>query len=248
MRTPVALIIIIVALMSASARAQTCDALLANGMYNFSDTTVTTNTAQAYLSWYCEQNFQKAQDANSFGANISFPFEGLPVQLGLNGSDSDFRQQQEALCTSNAASFTNNSAMRQYIKNVDEKVLDAFTECMKAFGLHVWMERSNRDTFFVFARFITPSDKIRTVNLHIDTTANLQCPGIRKGPVGPGDFEVAQCTRVGDDSASVAVTSGFAKDGNVLLTLPAAYKPLPLPPPPNMAFKHSLDPTSDYCM
>lgn len=207
--------------------ADDCSALLQAGIYDIRSSRSLRDTAQSFSNWFCSQQFSSAEQADSFGANIGFPFKGIPVKLGFNSNQESWSQWYSQFCQDVRSEFRERVQMEEYVQTVNSTIVNGFNSCINAQGLHVWLEFQPDSRSFAFAaKFVTPTANVRVAKLtSFKVTPNaVKCsPRVAGRGVGPATFR-SLCSRPTDDPVQVIVNSDFDPQGSPTLTL-AALKP-----------------------
>src|SRR3990167_8250654 len=131
--------------------AQDCSSILSHGIYNSRTTEFDTSSASSYSQWFCDNKFSSSQQADSFGASLSFPFKGLPVKFGFDSNSQSYTQWQSSFCGNIKQSQTLQTRLRDHVQTINPVIFQAFNKCLESNGLHVWLERSPDPFVFVFA-------------------------------------------------------------------------------------------------
>lgn len=226
LRLTLALSVLLFAFVSQLANAQSCDFLLHQGVFDEQSMRQSVTNETAFLSWYCEQNFSSQSAADSFGASIGAPFDGLSVALGFKGSSQNFEQWQSNLCQEVRSGTRYQSQFQSHMRTVSTRLIDAVEKCINRQGFHVWIERSdNPNRFALAAKFVTPGVPPLVTNVEVDTGGNVTCPNLAKMSTVGGSTVRVQCTRSGREAVFLTVNGSLDPLGGGDLRLPA------IPPP-----------------
>lgn len=138
------------------AHAQECSQLLSQGIYDIRSSASDLSTASSFSSWFCDQKFSSSQQADSFGASLGLPFQGIPVKLGFNASSQSWSQWYSNFCSRVQQDQSLQSRVRDHVQTVNPQIIQAFNACIEADGLHVWLERTYDPKTFIFAARFNP--------------------------------------------------------------------------------------------
>lgn len=218
-----------------TARGDDCSALLKDGIFDTRSNLNIQDRARSYANWFCSLNFSEASQADSYGAELGFPFEGVPVKFGFNASNQSFSQWYSSFCQDVHEQFTAHSVVEEHVRTASKDVLDAFTKCTTSDGFHVWLEYSGAPEqvkkFTLAATFRSPNPQ----KIPYAAITTFQAPGVRCVP-NPKGTKVGRptqrfsCARTTNDEVRIALAStDYNPDGAGDLSLPAVQKPTPPP-------------------
>ena len=211
-------------------QADDCSQLLKDGIFDTRSSLNVQDRARSYANWFCSMNFSEASQADSFGAELAFPFKGIPIKFGFNSSNQSFSQWYSSFCQDVRETFSEHILVEDHVRTASKDVLDAFTKCTTTDGFHVWLEYSPNvqqiRKFTLAATFRTPnSDRIPSA-----TISTFEAPGVRCIP-SPKGVQVKRptqrfvCTRPGTDEVRIALSSkDYDPGGAGDLVLPAIPK------------------------
>jgi hypothetical protein len=196
-----------------------CSALLHQGIYDLSNTSIDDQKADSFSQWFCDQRFYSESDADSFGVSLGFPFKGIPVKLGFDSANQSYSNWQSSFCEDTRRSSITRSSIRKTLQTVNPTILDAFKTCIGSRGLHVWLERTSDPTVFMFrARYNSngaPSPKITS----FVTGPNVKCNPWPATRVVDGSGLTSRCRRT-KDPVAIAINADQEPVGGNQLTLP----------------------------
>jgi hypothetical protein len=217
---------LLVTLVSLPAQAQECSQILSHGIYDIQSSANDLATSASFSQWFCDKKFSSAQQANDFGASLAFPFEGLPVKLGINSSSSSWSESYSSFCGRVQKDQSLQSRVREHVKTVNPQIVQAFNSCIESDGLHVWLELTYDPKRFRFAaRFNPPNSQNPKATIQrFDPGPNVSCrdaPTTIDRPIWR-----TNCTRKNDDPVSIVVNANFnPRGGNLDLPAIAHYAP-----------------------
>jgi hypothetical protein len=215
----------ILLLLSRTSVAQTCDALLAGGVFDVSRINVSESTTLSYLEWFCDERFSEQQQAESVGASIGLPFKGLPLKLGFDSSKESWQSWYEKTCSQKELHYAHNLSIQRYVQQASQSLLQGFNECINADGLHVWLERTTEKQFKVAARFRDPGS-VGSVSIQsLDIPKNVECKGTLARSKITGSTRRVPCTRLDDEAVQLTLNANWDPKGGGNLTLPAVWHP-----------------------
>jgi hypothetical protein len=227
------MILLLLCAMPATLRGQDCSALLHQGIYDVQRTVIDDEVVSSFASWFCDRNFGSKADAETFGASIGLPFEGIPVELGFDQSHQTWSQWYSSVCSDVRSNFGQRHKFSQYLTRVNAHLVDAFNRCLETDGLHVWLERHGQLSEFALAAKYRNPGKLPWPTLHeILRSANVECAGVSLPLEITGSTTRKVCTRKDEQEVWLVVNASVDPVGGGTLTLPAVYKAPPPPPPP----------------
>ena len=168
-------------LLPVSGPAQNCDAIL-----GYTRDISTVSSRSHFKQFFCNQTFSSYQDAHDKGVSVGIPIDGLPVTFGGHDRSSSWSQYKQSICDSVSA----DSSLDISITTADAKVVDAWTNCLQAPGVHFWAEPNAGDASLV--------DLVAKFNGIANLTDALRCP-ITLEPKGKltHDESRVSCVRAG---------------------------------------------------
>ena len=234
----VGLLLILGCVIGQPLRSQSCDSLLAKGIFDIYDNASTSSSLRTYMDAFCDTQFGSRQEADEFGASLAFPYKGIPVKLGFDSSSSSWSDWYKQICAEHRAGSMDYSSVRSHVKQVNPAVVAAFEKCVSADGLHVWLERSGGSRFHVAARFVNPGNYDLPTIIEFVTPAHVKCALQLQGKEISGATYRVPCDRMADDPVLITVNATTNPLGGGSLSLPAVWE---APPPEALAFKSLLD-------
>jgi len=225
------IILLLSSLIYSTVAAQECSELLNHGIYDIRSSASELKTASSFSSWFCDQKFSSSQQADTFGASLGFPFEGIPVKLGFNSSSQSWSEWYSSFCSRVQQDQSLQSKIREHIQTINPRVLDAFNTCIQEDGLHAWLERTDDPMTFKFVtRFISPNAENPVARIYaFDTGTNVVCND-RPIIVSKPEWRT-RCVRKNKHSVTIVINANWEVHGGSNLTLPAYVPP---PPPPTV--------------
>lgn len=200
--------VVFLSLSATFANAQDCSVYLSRGIYDWHSSSDALASSSSYSQWFCDQKFSRAQDADSFGATVGFPFKGLPVALGFDEASQSYSSWQSDFCSSTKTNQTLLSNVRDFLKTINQGIVNAVGECLKSDGLHVWLERTDDPKTFLFAgRYNSPipRDFPSTKITQFDTGPNVKCTEKPK-TIGKSEWRT-RCSRENEAAVVLVVTT-----------------------------------------
>jgi hypothetical protein len=213
-------LLILAVFFSGPAFGQECSQLLNHGIYDVQSSSGSLNAASSFSQWFCDENFSSAQEANSFGASLAFPFKNIPIKLGLDSSSSGWGESYSRFCSQYKQDASLQVKVKQHLKTASTAILSAFNACVASTGLHVWLERSHSPMEFVFAaRFNPPNKNVSAARIEaFDAGSNVRCTD-EPTEIDASVFRT-RCTRKGDQPVLMVVRADWTPVGGGRLLLP----------------------------
>jgi hypothetical protein len=216
---------------------QDCAVLLHHGIYNVQKGSIDNDTASSFAQWFCDQQFSSRQDAESFGASLSFPFKGVPVKFGFDQSGQSWSEWSRSFCSQVTQSSSSKTSIKEYVQTIHQGVLDAFNRCMQTSGLHVWIERTGDPKVFNFAAQFRPSGAPvnKAVIEDFFPGNNVSCsPNIKGRSISASTFR-ARCKRTDSKAVNLVINADSDPIGGGALNLPEipTFPPSPSGPSAN---------------
>ena len=179
------------------------------------------------------KNFPRSQQSEDFGASLGFPFKGIPAKLGFDSSSQSWSKWYSNFCSKVQQSQSLKSSVRDYVKTVNQGIVNAFTQCTSSVGLHVWLERTGDPKVFRFAaKFNPPNSQNSSVMIkRFDPGDNVACSEQPK-EVDAAEWRT-RCKRLDDGQVSFIVNANWIPIGGGDLSLPE------IPAPPSERFRYS---------
>jgi hypothetical protein len=217
-----------------SLHAEECSQLLSQGIYDIHSSASDLNTTSSFSQWFCDKKFSSAEQSNSFGASLGFPFKGIPIKLGFDSSNQGWEKSYSSFCSNVKNDKSLQGKVRDYVQTVNTQIIEAFNQCLQSDGLHVWLERTYDPMVFRFAGKFNPSDPETspvTNILAFELTKNISCNN-KPQKISKTEWRTL-CTRKDDSPVSIVVNAkpGPIHGGGVLDLPGIATYPTPLPPP-----------------
>jgi len=207
-----------------------CTAFARYGIYDTRHSASDTERAEAFRTWFCQQNFQTEGSARSAGASLGFGDLTSELSLGWSSSRSSWSEFKSSYCNESTYSSSMRSTTEEFVRSVNANTTNAMLACFNRAGLHARIEQGSRfETFRVYAIF-NPSgqttNSVEVVNFSVDggACADPLAAGARIGPQG---YEML-CTRAGSSAVDVVLNASEALTWDTPSGLRAA---VPIPPP-----------------
>lgn len=129
--------------------AQPCDAILNHGIYDFRNTSLSSELASSFVSWYKNQNIRTFEDAKTASGNASIPIKSIIVGMGFNYDQKGFQDFQSYVEKYSDEQFSEKYQLDETIKSINPTVVNAWEACIKNKGTHVWVEHTKNPNEFV---------------------------------------------------------------------------------------------------
>lgn len=215
--------------------AQRCAALGQYGIYDYVLESNTTSQASSYRRQFCQQNFSSLQSARNFNLSlgVTVPLEGVPVpvDLGLDQSEHEFKSSYAQFCDDTAYDSSMRSTTERYVQTINPGMVALLGQCMQnKSGLRAWLTLSDEPDNFVFRASFSPESAgavAPTINLQLQ---NATCQRTQAVVTVAGFSTFCQRTNR-MSSASILVDSTTRVHEDTPLRIAAFQNPAPPPPP-----------------
>src|SRR5437660_713408 len=104
-----------------SVRADDCSALLKDGIFDTRSSLNIQDRARSYANWFCSLKFSESSQADSFGADLAFPFQGVPVKLGFNSATQSWNQWYSSFCQDVRENFSEHTRVEEFVRTASQK-------------------------------------------------------------------------------------------------------------------------------
>jgi hypothetical protein len=229
MKKTFAFIIAIFAVLSGHTVAQTsCDALVANGVFDTQSSSVSEDRRLDFVNWARDR--RESMNSNSGGGNIDISVPGYG-DLKLGGNAENARQFWQDIENYDSGNTSQRTRVTGYVQKASEVIAKAFNDCINSSGLHVWIETNrNPRVFIVAAKFRSPGVPPQAVIENVSfSPSSLECAKIiQKGTEITGSTKRMLCIRNTDDAVTIVVNANSDPIGGGQLSLPAIRRPLTL--------------------
>lgn len=119
-----------------------CESLLEYGIYDIDGKTSDADRTASFREWICQRVFPAKADAAKFVASTAIPAEVLPVKLGPEDSEHDFKQSYAAFCSDTDMNSSLNQNLSRNLQKMNQKMLESFNACISREGLHAWIKQT----------------------------------------------------------------------------------------------------------
>jgi hypothetical protein len=156
-----------------------------------------------------------------FGANLGFPFKGLPVKFGFDAGGANYSSWQSSFCADIRTNMSAREALSSYVQVASPAIVNGFNSCIQSPGLHVWLQRTaDEKNFIVQAKFNPLTLPATPVDLNL-TLAGGSVICEPAGEVNVATTYSIICSRTGREAVLVAANSkGSAVIGGGGMELP----------------------------
>ena len=153
-----------------------CRDVLRGGVFDLRITNASDELASSYSNWFCSHSFSSDKEAENFGANIGFPFKGLPVKLGFESSKQSWKEWSSSFCQDVRSSFSRKTTVQEHASKASPAILKAFVDCTRAKGASVWLEHTSDPAIFGYAaHFDSPSPRIKNIRIALTLPKSVTC-------------------------------------------------------------------------
>lgn len=218
--------IFIISISTVGLYGQPCEGVLNNGIYDFRNTSSSSELASSFLSWYKNQNIQSFEDAKSASGNASIPLKSIIVGMGFNYDESGYSKFQNYVESYENISISEKSRFNQTIKSINPDVIRAWESCINKKGTHVWIEHTKNPREFVLcANWVDGGGggipaKITSIDIGSGKISTTGTTFILNGKTNPNTVLTASVKRqiirrVNDEPFTIAIDVN--RDGDGLL-------------------------------
>lgn len=149
---------------NAIAQESSCQELLEDGLYSFTQMTKTESFAKDLKNYYSSEQFKSDMRSNKWGLSLTIPIQGVPFSIGANDSDERFSELKTKLSAISELRIEQSSVqiLLQSIPNTN--LYEAYLECMRinsSNNLFGFVQGKNIETneFVVFTIYYRPSSR-----------------------------------------------------------------------------------------
>ena len=208
--------------------AEDCSLLLSKGIYDYRSSSEEQSSYRSFSQWFCDEKFSSMESANSFGATLAFPFNGVPVKLGFDSNSESWSSWYSNFCGSVNENLSSRQSIIEHTQTINPGIISAVNACIQAEGLHTWIERTNNEKEFIFAAKFVATDLRHSPDTNIvnfNVGENVRCTD--KPEKIDNNVWRTRCTRIDDNPVSLFVnaTNGPIRSG--VLSLPSISKAKP---------------------
>jgi len=97
-----------------------------------SESTGTYSHVSAYARTFCQKEFESESEYRDYQGEVGFPVEGIPLKIGSEYSDSNFKQKHNHLCEDIRTGSATKLGWYTLLESANKAVLAAWNQCQKA--------------------------------------------------------------------------------------------------------------------
>lgn len=127
-----AILVIAILTSAATARADSCDALLKDGIFNKKTVTEAHANRSDFTSWLCSTSFKTHQEARAAGIGLGVPVYGVPLKVEGQFSESERTLFYQKECGGSHDVSEESSRKDVLISEVSDTVVQAWLSCKQA--------------------------------------------------------------------------------------------------------------------
>lgn len=155
-----------------------CEGLFKYGIYDIGAKTNDMDRTLSFREWFCQREFPAKNDAVGVLNAIAVPPETVPVKLGAQDNDSDFKESYAAFCSDANMNSASNQGLSRNLRNIHQSVIQNFTTCTSAVGLHAWIQQGKEPGRFSL-NFLYPKTTPKPATVITITRFNITCDNLR---------------------------------------------------------------------
>lgn len=227
-----------------------CDEILKQGVFDTIIIDANRSISDNLLEWLKTSEFESFKNKTSAGLNIGFPIEGVPINIGGNYGEDDFKEWKKAVDEGRIRNFTENESLEIIKRTASPIISSAWLECIRttnAIGTGIvcsLLSDNSAETILYKVQFIPNSlvdaDIIPKVQSFI-VTGSSSVQGIIVGNEVPFSGIVATISRNGKSEVTINLNT---EKGSCTRIIPAI--PEPLPPVVNIAGTYKSQENNRY--
>ncbi|WP_299854650.1 hypothetical protein [uncultured Roseobacter sp.] len=203
-----------------------CEGFARLGLYDVRLETSDVDRAESYRHWFCSQKFTSAEQANSAGLDIGI--DGF--DLGFDSDNQSWSEFYHEYCQETTFASKYRETTLNYVKTVNQGVVNAFQACIAQPGLHAWITQGSSARTFTFeTRYQPGDDEFVWPTVEAFSVQGADCVGVLEvgGEIKSSGTPML-CQRIGDSAVDILfdATSLVKKDTPLSL---AAILPPPKP-------------------
>ena len=168
-----------------------CDPLLKGGVYEYNSRLSDEQNVSTFVNYARDQQRSASSSSSSGDAGLNVKV----ISATLKGSQDKKDEAQRDILTYNKTDIDQRNRLLTIARTASKVLADAFVECMKIDGLHVWLEPTpNPETFKIAAINRDPREKPRAEYLK---SIDIDPPNVSCRPALPNDKKKANAKLVG---------------------------------------------------
>jgi hypothetical protein len=212
-----------------------CDEILKQGVFDTVIVDASRSVSDNILEWLKTSEYESFKNKTSAGLKVGFPIEGIPIEIGGDFSEDDFKEWKKAVDEGRVRNFTENESLEIVRRTASPVILSTWLECIRttnAVGTGIvcsLLSDINAETILYKVQFIPNSsvdaDAIPKIQSFI-VTGSISTQGINVGDEVPFSGIVATIARNGKSEITINLNT---EKGNCTRIVPA----IPEPPPPD---------------
>jgi hypothetical protein len=207
-----------------------CEAFARYGIYDTRSTVADIDRAEAFRTWFCQQNFQSEDEAKSTGASLGYGDLTSKFSLGYSNNQSSWKEFKSSYCNDSSYSSSMRTKTREFVRSINANVTNSMRTCFMRPGLHARIEQgAGADTFNIYTIFNPSGRSVTTARVVNFSVVGGSCTNpLQEGSViGPEGYDML-CTRLGSSAVNISLNASETLIKDTPLSLPAI---VPLPPP-----------------
>ncbi len=215
-------LIFLPALIPAVARAQGCDLLLRDGVFNVFNATSTRYSYDKWHQAWCSGTLKQTSSSGKSGATLDIGTDEISIGLGYNEAKQFQEMYQQKFCSNTNRTTVDFSQDAAFQKTADPSLLAAYVQCrqVETHGLQTYFTLSpNQKVFTVSMRYnqaFEAKDRPRVKSISFVPAKGVRCKGTITPPMTlDANSNSLQCERLTDDAVSVLVNTdlgAFTRD------------------------------------
>lgn len=127
-----------------------CDAILANGIWDYQNTQSSDAQTSSFLSWFCSRTFSSYQEASNASVSLGIPLPELPLQIGGTSRDTKWSQYSNEMCRLSEGQFAHIADFNSFVRTASTAITAAWSQCMNATGTKAWIQTTQDPKAFSF--------------------------------------------------------------------------------------------------
>src|SRR5712692_2610876 len=134
-----------------AANGQDCDKALGY-IRDMNASTGARESASHFKRFFCDQTFDSFGSASDTGLKLGIDLEDLPLSLEGHNRGRNWSEYQHSVCQSIQDDTWHSQSWNVAVMKANKGVVDAWTTCVTASGLHFWAELNDNDPTLVVLR------------------------------------------------------------------------------------------------
>lgn len=132
-----------------AAWSQDCSAILANGVWESSNTYSSIDKINSFLNWSCSHQFSSWSSYHDAGINLGIPIGDLPLSLNGHDRDQQWSQYQNDLCALRSGFGQYQNTLITMTSKASPEITTAWTRCVTNPGFQAWLESTRDPKIFI---------------------------------------------------------------------------------------------------